>query len=168
MRTLGLLLFTLIVGGASLAACSSTSSNANAGGCGTAPFTCPAGQTCSVKDASGTFACLPSGSGKKGDACLNTAGAATCTDNLVCLQVVQSGGSCVPYCEPGSTTHVCPGAEQCRAAAIQGTSTVFYVCVGGATPPSPVEAGAGDARTDSASGQDSSPDSAAPIDAATD
>jgi hypothetical protein len=163
MRIFGSLLFLAIGCGSLLAACSSTTSNAGAGGCGSNPFACPAGQTCSVKDAAGTFACLPSGSGKSGDACLNTAGVATCGDTLVCLQVVQSGGNCTHYCEAGSSAHGCNPGEQCRAAEIQGTSTVFYVCVG-STPPA-ADAGAGDAaEADSSSAKDAASQSDAAAD----
>lgn len=121
-------------------ACSSESS-ATPSSCATNPFSCPAGQTCSAKDTGGTFACLPSGAGKKGDACQNTPGATTCGDTLVCLQTSRAGGQCSPFCEEGSgTAHACAATAQCRAAALQGTTTVFHVCVD--EPGPPADAGA--------------------------
>jgi hypothetical protein len=138
-------LFVMVLAAGSSVACSSTSPSSAPDGCASNPFSCPAGQTCSAKDTSGAFACLPSGSGKKGDACLNTPGSTTCGDKLVCLQLVQSGGSCTSFCEPGSATRACATGETCSAAGLQGTSTVFYVCAGGTKP---ADAGAGDAATD--------------------
>lgn len=149
MRILGSLLFfaaATIATAVAASACSSSSSDSSgAEGCASSPFTCPAGQTCSAKDATGAFACIKSGSGTRGAACLNTPGMTTCGDGLTCLQVVQSGGQCTNYCELGSTTHGCAGGETCAKAGIAGTSTVFYVCVGGT--PTPADAGSKDAAT---------------------
>jgi hypothetical protein len=70
----------------------------------------------------------------------------SCGDGLTCLQVVQSGGQCTNYCEVGSTTHGCAAGETCSAAGIQGTSTIFHVCTGGA--PATADAGSKDAATE--------------------
>ena len=131
MRIIGSVLLLSFAGALALVACSSDDSKSS--GCASSPFSCPAGQTCSAKDTTGAFACLPSGPGKKGDACQNTPGMTTCGDALVCLQTTAAGGSCAPYCET-SGAHACEAGEQCRAAALQGTSSVFYICVGSAKP----------------------------------
>ncbi len=128
----------------SVVACSSSSSDP-AGSCSANPFTCGAGQTCSVKDQSGAFAFLTSGSGKKADACQNTVGVTSCGDGLVCLQLVKAGGTCSSFCEPGNTAHGCATGETCTPAKLAGTSETFYVCAAGAAP---ADAGATDAATD--------------------
>ena len=147
MRLLTSLLLSVLAVGSSVIACSSSSSSDD-GGCSTNPFTCPAGQTCAVKDASGTFACLPSGGGAKGSSCVNTPAMTMCGDNLVCLQLAgNSGGQCASYCEVTGGAHPCAAGEQCSAARLQnGSSAIFYLCVGGAAPMD--DAGAGDAKTD--------------------
>lgn len=133
--------------GAGATGCSSSSdSAASAEGCASSPFSCAAGQTCAAKDASGAFACLPSGSGTKGSPCLNTPGMTTCGDGLTCLQLVQSGGTCTSYCEVGSSVHGCAAGETCSAAGIAGTSTVFHVCAGGSSPTA--DAGSKDAAAE--------------------
>jgi hypothetical protein len=147
MRILGSPLFfaaaTVATALAATACSSSTSDSSGAAGCASSPFSCPAGETCSAKDATGAFACITSGSGTKGSSCINTPGMTTCGDGLTCLQVVQSGGQCTNYCEVGSTTHGCATGETCSAAGIQGTSTTFHVCTGGTSPT--VDAGSKDA-----------------------
>ena len=143
MRSYTSLLVLFVAGAATVLACSSSSSNASEG-CASSPFSCAGGQTCAVKDSSGTFACLTSGAAKKGEPCVNTPGMTTCGDNLVCLQTTAAGGQCASFCESGSTTHACATGEQCRAAALAGTSNIFYVCAGGA----PADAGASDAAHD--------------------
>jgi hypothetical protein len=149
MRILGSLLFfaaaTVATAVAASACSSSTSDSSSAETCASSPFSCPAGETCSAKDATGAFACIKSGNGTKGSACINTPGMTTCGDGLTCLQVVQSGGQCTNYCEVGSTTHGCASTETCTAAGIQGTSTIFHVCTGGA--PAAADAGSKDAAT---------------------
>lgn len=127
-------------------ACSSSTSDSSTEGCASNPFTCAAGQTCSAKDATGAFACIASGSGTKGSSCINTPGMTSCGDGLTCLQVMQSGGQCTNYCEVGSTTHGCATGETCSAAGIQGTSTIFHVCTGGASVT--VDGGSKDAATE--------------------
>jgi len=129
------------------AACSSsTSDSSSAEGCAANPFTCAAGQTCSAKDSTGAFACITSGGGAKGSACINTPGMTSCGDGLTCLQVVASGGQCTNYCEVGSTTHGCAAGETCSAAGIAGTSTIFHVCTGGTAVTA--DAGSKDAATE--------------------
>ena len=152
MRILGSLVFfaaatvaTAVAGSACSSSTSDASGASGAEGCASRPFTCPAGQTCSAKDATGAFACITSGSGAKGSACLNTPGMTTCGDGLTCLQLSQSGGQCTNYCELGSTTHGCASGETCSAAGIQRTSTVFHVCTGGT--PTTSDAGSKDAAT---------------------
>jgi hypothetical protein len=137
---------TLAAAGGGTACSSSTSDSAAAEGCASSPFSCAAGQTCAAKDASGAFACIPSGSGAKGSRCLNTPGMTTCGEGLTCLQLVQSGGMCTSYCEVGSTVHGCAAGETCTAAGIAGTSTLFHVCAGG-TPVSD-DAGVKDAAAE--------------------
>jgi hypothetical protein len=117
-----------------LVACSSSSSSSANSDCSSDPFSCPAGQTCAAKDASGAFACLPSGGGAKGSSCQNTVGVTSCGDGLVCLQLSAAGGQCSSFCDAAGTAHPCASGEQCRAAELQGTSKVFYVCAGGTTP----------------------------------
>lgn len=148
MRILGtFLLLSALTITTAITACSSSSTTSAPEGCASNPFTCGAGQTCSVKDSSGTFACIASGSGTKGSPCLNTAGMTTCGDGLTCLQVTQSGGECTSYCEVGSATHGCAAGETCAAAALAGTSTVFHVCAGG-TPIMGDDAGSKDAAAE--------------------
>ena len=144
MRSFTSLLFVFAAGISSIVACSSSSDDATSG-CASTPFTCAARQTCAPKSASGEFACLASGSGAKGSACTSTVGTTTCSDNLVCLQTTAAGGQCLPFCEPNNAARGCAAGEQCRAAALQGTSSVFYVCVGGTKP---ADGGASDAATD--------------------
>ena len=150
MRFFTSLLFVVVASGSSVVACASSSSSSNPPpGCAADPFSCGAGTTCSAKDASGTFACLPSGGGAKFSACQNTLGVTMCGDGLVCLQQSAAGGQCSSYCEkgstPGSSPHSCAVGETCRAAALVGTQNVFYLCTGGTAP---VDAGGGDAAHD--------------------
>ncbi|HSO36760.1 MAG TPA: hypothetical protein VLT33_29745 [Labilithrix sp.] len=139
-----LLIAIVLVAAASISstvACSSSSSSGS-DSCSSNPFSCDVGQTCSAKDKTGVFACLTSGSGKKGDACQNTPGVTTCGDGLVCLQLVASGGTCASFCEVGNAAHGCGTGETCSLAGLAGTSTTFHVCAGGAAP---ADAGATDA-----------------------
>ena len=144
MRLTLSLLLAAIAAASSVVACSSSSSD-DAGSCSSNPFSCGAGQTCSVKDSSGAFACLTSGAGAKGSACKNTVGVTSCGDGLVCLQLVQAGGTCSSFCQPGDAAHGCAEGETCTPAKLAGTSETFYVCAGGAAP---ADAGAQDAATD--------------------
>lgn len=150
MRLFSSLLLVVVVGASALVACSSSSDTTETG-CAANPFSCAAGTTCSAKDGSGVSACLPSGAGTRGSACQNTPGVATCGDTLLCLQQSAAGGRCTAYCEAGSTARGCQPGEQCRAAAIQGTTTVFYVCAGGVAPPE--DSGAPDSGAADASGE---------------
>ena len=143
MRHFGSLFF-LFAATSCVLACSSSSSDT--GSCASDPFTCGSGQTCSVKDPSGNFACLASGAGKKGDACQNTIGVTGCGDGLVCLQLVQAGGTCSSFCKPGNAARGCATGETCTPAKLAGTAEMFYVCAGGAAPTR--DAGVADAATD--------------------
>jgi hypothetical protein len=110
----------------------STSSSSTPAQCNTQPFACGAGTTCWEINVANDFGCITSGGGKSGDTCLNTQGAATCGDGLLCLQLpTQAAGHCVPWCD---TQHVCPTSQTCTPAAIQGTTQVVHVCFGGAPP----------------------------------
>lgn len=138
-------------------ACSSTSSSTSAPGpCNENPWECGAGQTCWPKDAVPTFACLNSGGGKKGDACSNTPGNATCGDGLACLQTTSAGGTCVTYCDSTNTAHACASGEACTTAIVGGASgPQIHVCVGTKVPQgdagadaSPADASTHDATTD--------------------
>jgi len=139
MRFFTSCVLVLTAGVSALLACSSSSEPAESG-CASNPFSCAAGTTCSAKDATGVSACLTSGAGAKGSTCLNTPGTATCGEGLLCLQQSATGGQCVSYCEAGNAARGCASGETCRAAAIQGTSTVFHVCVGSA-PAQPADSG---------------------------
>src|SRR4051812_45049326 len=148
MRFIGSLLLLGAGAVAVLAACSSSSSSDT--GCASNPFSCGAGTTCAPKDTSGTYACLPSGSGTKGSACQNTPGSTTCGDGLTCFQSSAAGGQCLAYCDTAGT-HGCDTGETCRLAALLGTSTQFYICYSGTAPPPPADAGSdtgSDAATD--------------------
>ena len=133
MRLLASLVLVAVASASSMLACSSSSSSATAA-CSTNPFSCPAGQTCSAKNTAGAFECLPSGSGAKGTACVNTPGMTTCGDTLICLQLTAAGGECASYCDPTTPAHGCATGETCSLAGIAGTSTTFHVCAGGAAP----------------------------------
>ena len=148
MRLVLSLLFVVAAATSSVVACSSSSDSASS--CSSDPFSCGAGQTCSVKDTSGTFACLTSGAGAKGSACQNTIGSTTCGDGLVCFQQSAAGGNCTSYCQPGNAAHGCAAGETCSAARILGTTETFYVCAG--TAP------ATDGGTDAATSQDAATD----------
>lgn len=139
------LVFVAAVVTSSVVACSSSSSSDGPGSCSSEPFSCGAGQTCAVKDSSGTFACLTSGGGAKGSACQNIIGSTTCGDGLVCFQQTTAGGICSSYCEPGNAARGCAAGEACSLAQIVGTTAKFYVCAGGAPT---ADAGATDAATD--------------------
>ncbi len=143
------LIATLFAAGCAVAACSSSSSSSSADDvCPANLFGCPAGQSCWAKDNTFAFACIPSGTGTKGSTCQSTVGVAACGEGLACLQLQgASTGTCVPYCQPGSTGRGCEAGEQCAQALLQGAKTVLNVCVGSAAPVS--DAGA-DAATDAA------------------
>jgi hypothetical protein len=124
---------------ATLALACSSSSSSTPTPCNQDPYTCAAGKTCWTADQSGTFSCLTSGAGKKGDKCLNTPGAPTCGDRLACLQLTTAGGTCVSYCDPSRQGEGCDSGETCMLAGLQGTNQTFHVCVGG----SPAQGDAG-------------------------
>jgi hypothetical protein len=147
-RLLAALCVLTLAGGAALVACSSSSSGGSSSQCNSNPWQCPAGQTCWLADQNANFACLNSAVGKnKGDTCVNTIGAPTCGDAMVCFQAVgTSSGTCVPYCDPTNAAHACAAGETCQPAAYPlpggGHSGVFYVCSGGEPPDGGTDTGA--------------------------
>jgi hypothetical protein len=89
--------------------------------CNDEPAICPRGQTCwrTNDKPDYPFQCLPSGTGKKGEACDTSDGAGNygppaCQDGLICETTVSTIGVCVPYCpaktKPGCG---CASGEQC-------------------------------------------------------
>ncbi len=157
-------IISLLAGLGLAAACSSSSSPAPTP-CNENPWECAAGQTCWPKDATGSFACLNSGPGKKGDACQNAIGSPTCGDGLACLQL-QGGPTpvCAPFCDPTNPAHACASGEQC-AAVVLGTSTE-HVCIPAATQSDAGTDAASDTGADTAS--DTASDSGATTDAESD
>jgi hypothetical protein len=126
-------------------ACSSSSPSSGAPTpCNENPWECTAGQTCWPKTAA-VFACLNSGGGKVGSACLDTVGVATCGDGLTCLQTGTSGGVCTQYCDNTDVSHACPSGQMCATASFVGGGPQFQICVapGALTP----DAGGGPANT---------------------
>jgi hypothetical protein len=137
-------LSAFVVLGGAVACSSSTATQPDAGtpACNEDPFSCPAGQTCWASDAAGSFACLNSGAGKKGDPCQNLIGSPTCSDGLVCLQLLSAASGsavCVPYCDNANTTHACATGEACTKIAVVGSSAILHACVG---PAATADAGA--------------------------
>jgi hypothetical protein len=110
---------------------SSDGSGASSGGptgCLSDPFVCPAGQTCWLSDASANSACLNSGPGKVGSSCLNTPGAPTCGDGLVCFQAATTAfGVCTLYCDAANPEHACPGNGACLLAEFT-PQAMFHIC----------------------------------------
>jgi hypothetical protein len=123
--------------GALVAACSSSSSsggNADSGPppCNQKPFECAAGSTCWIKDQMPTYACLTSGAGKKGDACMSLVDSATCGDGLGCFQQAQNTpGVCLAFCDPNDPSHGCGAGENCIAVGFNGNaslSAAIHIC----------------------------------------
>ena len=118
-------------------ACSSSNSASGDGsgassgaptGCLANPFVCPAGQTCWLTDAAANSACLNSGPGKIGGSCLNTPGAPTCGDGLVCFQSATTEfGVCTLYCDAANPDHACPGNGACLLAEFT-PQAMFHIC----------------------------------------
>jgi len=143
------------------AACSSEDSSGNTTTntpCNQDPWSCPAGQTCWINDTAGTFKCLNSAPGvEKGASCLNTVGAPTCGDDLVCLQIVGGAGSgrCTTFCDPSKADRRCAAGEDCVQVTLQGTSSSFFACnpraVSDAGTDAPAETGI-DAASDASDG----------------
>ena len=135
-------------------ACSSSSDAVDAGPeqCSDNPWMCSAGTTCWPSDSLSHVACLPSkGSAKRGDACVNTYGVATCGDAMSCFQPsLNKSGTCVPYCSTTDVAHGCAAGESCRQGRIgSATGPVISVCV--STSDAGVgDGGVGDAATDAA------------------
>jgi hypothetical protein len=121
----------LMLGVAAALGCSSSSAGAEP--CNENPWECPAGQTCWPKD-DASFACLDSGPGTAGDACLLTPGSPTCSDGLECLMTSAAGGTCTPYCDDTDTSHACPAGQSCAVASLSGGSSgQFRICTGAST-----------------------------------
>jgi len=94
--------------------------------CDLAPLDCPAGTTCWLVSDGRSHACLPSGGGQIGKACLNTPGAPVCADGLTCrIGIGETAGRCLPYCDDA---HACPDGSACGAWSVIGTWTVQHVC----------------------------------------
>jgi hypothetical protein len=170
-RILSALFVVALAGGATVVACSSSSSSSDNAQCNSNPWSCPAGQTCWLKDASGNFACLNSAAGKnKGDPCTNTVGLPSCGDAMACYQQLgASGGTCVAYCDNANAAHGCAAGETCQEVAVvlpSGASGPFFVCIGGAPPVDsgtdtnfvPPDTGSGDGEIGIPPGDSFSPD----------
>jgi hypothetical protein len=137
-----------------IGACSSPTSASRP--CNENPFNCAAGTTCWL-DGSKSYACLPVGSAKKGDACSPALGPqAPCGEGLICLATGASG-VCTPYCDDAIPGRACAGGEKCLPAQVleRDAKTGQLVSVGGrisvcATGGTPVaDAGAAaDAKAD--------------------
>ena len=89
----------------------------------------PASQTCWFANVDGSeLDCIASGAGKVGDACRNTAGEATCSDGLMCLELEAGGpGVCSAYCDLEGAKHGCPAGSTCTETA---TSSGLTFAVG--------------------------------------
>jgi hypothetical protein len=128
-------------------ACASSNDAADAGPeqCNDNPWMCTAGTTCWPSDALSHVACLPSKAGaKKGDACIDSFGAATCGDAMACLQpLTTKPGTCVPYCSTSDPAHGCAAGESCLQGHLGSASgPVISLCVPA------TDGGAGDAASD--------------------
>jgi hypothetical protein len=140
MKTLSKSLFAIasIVGiaGVSVAACSSSTSSPNATGpCNTDPFSCPAGQVCWIKPGN-SYACLTSGSHKKGDPCMPIQGSPDCADGLFCLQTAMApiqSPVCRSLCDPSTPGHACATGETCTPTTFDGVN-IIYVCIENGLP----------------------------------
>jgi hypothetical protein len=104
-------------GGASGGGRSGSQGSAGTTGVGGAPqpngcnvdYNCPQGETCEGPGGA-NFGCVPSGTGKAGDACDVTSTTIICGDQLVCAAITNSTGNCYQYCDSG---HVCPTGTTC-------------------------------------------------------
>ncbi len=149
----GALPLSLFVLSAVVAACSSSSSTTTpAVPCNQNPWECSSGQTCWLTDATGDYACLNSGPGKKGASCTAVPGSPPCGDGLFCLETsATSAGTCLSFCDPANPAHACAADEVCEAAAFNNNpATLVHLC----TVPTPAgmdagtDTGAVDAGTD--------------------
>ncbi len=121
--------------------CSSSSGASTPLPCNENPWECQAGQTCWPKDPT-TFACLNSGAGKVGDACLDAVGSPTCGDGLACLQLTSSDGTCAAYCSKTDPSRACPSGQTCTALTLLGVGGLqFQVCVATVSISTPADAG---------------------------
>lgn len=91
-----------------------------ADGCTADPFACAAATTCWVLADQKSFDCLPVGQGQADQACVNTAGQATCGEGLTCLQLQgASSGICTPYCDEA---HTCESGAECKLITLAGST----------------------------------------------
>lgn len=91
-----------------------------ADGCTADPFACAAGTTCWVLADQKSFDCLTEGPGAADQACVNTAGQATCGEGMTCLQLeAASSGICTPYC---NEAHACASGAACISITLAGST----------------------------------------------
>ncbi len=103
------------------AACSGGEEDSSPPPCNEDPWSCPTGQTCSPIDAVGSeFACVNSGPGQFGDACLGVVGSAECADGLACNLMTPTDRTCTAYCDPTDPARVCPDGGVCFTAQTSG------------------------------------------------
>lgn len=91
---------------------------------------CPAGVQCDASNCVPQFACIQSfASSREFDACHNTIGVASCSDNQACVEV--STGICLAYCDSSIPARNCPGGQTCTEFNVgHGTpSPTVHVCV---------------------------------------
>jgi hypothetical protein len=129
-----------------VAACSSSSSggsNNTTTPCNQNPWECPAGQTCWPNDQQGDFACLDSGKGQAGAACMDIVGTPDCADGLFCAPQISgsASGICSPYCDETSAGHGCASGEQCEVITVVATPVHACTSPSSGNDAGPVEAG---------------------------
>jgi hypothetical protein len=89
-------------------------------------YRCAAGTTCATL-AGTVFGCMPSGTGKEGDTCDASVGAAvTCGDRLYCLANGGDAthGTCTGWCDAGLA---CPSGKTCDHT-LTTTSAMLMLC----------------------------------------
>jgi hypothetical protein len=144
-----------------VAACSSSSGGGNNATtlCNQNPWQCPAGQTCWPNDQQGDFACLDSGKGQAGAACMDVVGTPACADGLFCAPQTSgsASGICAPYCDETTAGHGCASGEQCEQITV--VNTIVHACT---SPSSGTDAGTDDAGHADSGGTDAAAGDAAP------
>lgn len=99
-----------------------------AAGCNTDPWSCPAGQTCTIAAQGTKFTCLNGGAGKAGDTCKNIIDQPQCGDGLTCFQIQgDADGVCSPFCDPSSAAHACPNSAACVMVQF-GSAGIVKIC----------------------------------------
>ena len=89
-------------------------------GCTADPFACESGTTCWVLSDQTSFDCLPAGAGQADQACVNTAGQATCGEGMTCLQLEgATSGFCTPYCDEDNE---CVSGAACKSITLAGST----------------------------------------------